>query len=150
MFRSVTKLERRSLAVGIAKLLLSIFVVLAVRADQAWAQCGDYLHLHTHSHYQLVSADSRLDGNGSGVVRSDSRAVAQQKSSPLKKQCLTCKASTLPASSPIAPAETHWESTAVLCDSAQLSSLKNYGFSYWMNAFYCDGEYPDLLRPPIA
>ena len=150
MLRSVTKFEQRSTAVGIAKLLLSIFVLLAVRADQAWAQCGDYLHLHTHDHYQPVSADSTLVGNGSGIDRSDSRAVAQQKSSPLKKQCLTCKASTIPTSSPVAPAETHWESTAVLCDSTQLSSLKNYGFSCWTNAFYCDGEYPDLLRPPIV
>lgn len=150
MLRLVIKFEQRSLPVGIAKLLLSIFVLLTVRADQAWAQCGDYLHLHTRSHYQPVFDNLKLDGNGSGFDRSDSRTFAQQKSSPLKKQCLTCKASTLPANSPIAPAETHWESTAVLCNSAQLSSLKNYGFSYWMNAFYCDGEYPDLLRPPIA
>lgn len=151
MLRSVTKLERRSKAVGIAKLLLSIFVLLTVRADQAWAQCGDHLHSHTHGLYQSVSVDSRLDGRSSFKSRgSDDRAVAQQKSSPLKKQCLTCKASTPPANSPSAPAETHWESTALLCESAQLSSRKNYGFSCWMNSFYCDGEYPDLLRPPIA
>ncbi len=143
MLQSVTKFELRSTAVGIAKLLLSIFVLLTVRADQAWAQCGDYLHFHTHGQYQPATADSRVDGSANGPV-------AQPKSSPLKKQCLTCKASTLPASSPIAPAETHWESTAVLCDSAQLSFLKSYGFSCWMHAFYCDGEYPDLLRPPIV
>lgn len=118
--------------------MLCLFGAFVILPSQAEADCGDHLQPQSlwmrtdHSSTNHTSVASRLPN-----------------SRPLQKTCLSCRAST-PVNAPVLPSLDSQRFVGILpVQLAEVSTGRKF------SCFAChfgksSGEYPPILRPPIA